>query len=235
MTRSSEAIRRAEVTSRADGDSGPVMRPPTRAASKLPAIAALWLGWVWCDAGAANAASAPAAAVTTARPATHCAASERVQFSCAVGRKRVSLCAAGEPGQWAALALRYGRLGHLEKSFTARPDNALRFAATASPLRPGASVRQLWIDRGSVRYLLTECVGGNCGSNGGLAMLQGDRVLMNLQCKTAAGKDQAGFAPDLVLFGASAHDTHSTSELLQIEDSDNDLHKLFPRKMGPAR
>ena len=167
----------------------------------------------------------------------HCLPEERVQFSCRINTKVVSLCAAGEPGAITSLVYRYGLPGKVENEFVARADNSNRFFATVSPASPGASVKQLWFDRGRVRYLLTECVGGNCRQGGGLAVLDGDRVVMNASCGQSVEGDQAWFARDLISFGAEdgksdTGNVRSASELLKIEDADNNLEALFGRGAG---
>lgn len=170
---------------------------------------------------------------------SHCLAEERIQFSCHINTKVVSLCATGEPGAITALSYRYGLPGKVENEFVARADNANRFFATASPVSPGALVTQVWFDRGDVRYLLTECLGGDCPQEGGLAVLRGDRVLMNARCGRFIEGDQPVFAGGLIMYGPSensprdADKMRSTTELLKIEEEDNNLNALFPNKHGP--
>ena len=168
-----------------------------------------------------------------AAPATQCQAGETAYFSCTVGAKTASLCGRGQAAALQALTYRYGPAGKVELEFTARADNSQRFYATVSPLSPGASVSQVWFDRGELRYLLTECSGGNCAKNAGLAVLRGDRVLMNATCSSTAAGDLAFFSPELVRFGSGAADSRSASELLRIEDADNGLDLIYRRP--PAR
>ncbi len=185
---------------------------------------------------AAPPTPAPAAAPSTVTSVvSHCRADERVQFSCPIGAKLVSLCAAGKPGQpgtIASLSYRYGAPGQVENEFVATPGNNRRFFATVSPARPGASVNQLWFDRGDTRYLLTECVGGHCPQPGGLAVLRGDALLMNARCGASA---LAWFSRELVRFGADAEGSRSMTELLRIEDADNDLQKIYPGRGAPPK
>ena len=179
---------------------------------------------VCCAALAAGAEPASGPAPTGA---TLCQPGERVQFSCAVGAKTVSLCARGEAGTVVALAYRYGLPGKVENEFVARPGNRDRFSATVSPARPGASVAQVWFDRGDTRYLLTEGTGGNCAQRAGLAVRRGDRLLMNAACGRVAENDGAWFARDLVRFGADAAGSRSATDLLRIEDADNDIVRIY--------
>ncbi len=170
---------------------------------------------------------------------SHCLAEERVQFSCHINTKIVSLCAAGGPGAITSLSYRYGVPGKIENEFTARADNANLFFATASPASPRALVTQVWFDRADVRYMLTECLGGDCPQEGGLAVLRGDKVLMNARCGGGIEGDQPVFARGLIMYGPSedsprdADKIRSTTELLKIEDADNNIYTLFPNKHGP--
>ncbi len=190
--------------------------------SLAAALAALGLSACTAAPPAAPLAAAPAAG---APAASHCRSDERVQFSCPIGAKLVSLCAGGKAGAIASLSYRYGAPGHIENEFVAAPGNGRHFFATVSPARPGASVNQIWFDRGDTRYLLTECVGGSCPQPGGLGVLRGDALLMNARCGAGA---QAWFSRELVSFGSDAADSRSLTDLLRIEDADNDLQKIYP-------
>jgi len=173
-----------------------------------------------CTAPGFAKGSSPAAA-------SLCQPDESVRFSCPIGRKLVSLCAAGKPGAPEALSYRYGAVRQIEKSFVASADNGRRFFGTVSPARPGASVSQVWFDQGELRFLLTACTGGSCAFRAGLAVLQGDRILMNARCDRAKVDDLAWFSSDLVSFGSGAADSKSATPLLQIEESDNDIVRLY--------
>ncbi len=164
-----------------------------------------------------------------------CQADEAVRFSCPIGRKLVSLCAAGKPGAPEVLSYRYGAVRHVEKTFVASTDNGRRFYGTASPARPGASVSQVWFDQGETRYLISACTGGSCAFRAGLAVLQGDRILMNARCDRAEDVDLAWFSSDLVRFGSGAADSKSATSLLQIEDADNDIVRLYGVGSANAR
>lgn len=176
-------------------------------------------------------------AMAEAKESGLCRDDERVQFSCHIKTKIVSLCATGNPGALTALSYRYGTLTKVENEFMAQADNANRFFATASPASPRALIKQIWFDRGDIRYLLTECVGGDCPQDGGLAVLRGNKVLMNERCMPGIAGDQPGFDRTLITFGdqegsISADAIQSTTELLKIEDSDNELQQLFRQGAG---
>ncbi len=173
------------------------------------------------------AKASPPAAVSLCHP------DEAVRFSCPIGRKLVSLCAAGKSGASESLSYRYGAARHIEKTFVASADNGRRFHGTVSPARPGASVSQVWFDLGEVRYLLSACTGGSCAFRAGLAVFQGDRILMNARCDRAGDGDLAWFSSDLVKFGSGAADSASATSLLLIEDVDNDIVRLYG--LGPAK
>ena len=176
--------------------------------------------WLWLAACAANGAPALATA-------THCRSDERVQFSCRVGAKTASLCVAGPAGRIDSLSYRYGLPGQVEHEFSARSDNGLRFQGTVMPASPGALVRQVWFDRGKTRYLLTQCVGGQCIRPSGLSVLSGEQVQMNERCAPPSSTDLDSFDRELVHFGASLEASHSNTPLLELGEYDNLLDKLY--------
>ena len=164
---------------------------------------------------------------------THCLTDERVQFSCRIGTKLVSLCAGGEIGMTTSLSYRYGRIGKIENEFIARHDNNNRFYATAMPANPRAAVKQVWFNRGEIRYLLTECNGGSCPQQGGLAVLRGYRVLMNARCKDEKENDLAWFSSELVSFNLGEKwNVQSATPLLEIVKEDYHFDELFPSPPG---
>ena len=170
-------------------------------------------------------AAAHAQAATTG----HCGVNERVVFSCQVGAKTVSLCSAGHDPQIASLTYRYGRRGKVENEFIANAENRRRFFATASPLKPGASINQVWFDSGDTRFLVTECVGGRCPYQGGLAVLRGDKLLMRQRCARSE-TDTAAFSRQIITFGSDSVDSRSRTPLIQIDDADNGLAKIYATK-----
>jgi len=138
------------------------------------AILLLLLGSAACsdaqrapDAGrpAAAAASHPATPAYPAAGATQCTPQETVLFSCETGKKVVSLCATGKPGAIESVAYRYGLPGKVELEYKATPSNGLLFHGQVEPAAPNASVREVWFDKGSTRYLVTACEGGDCPVN----------------------------------------------------------------------
>lgn len=169
------------------------------------------------------------AAVEAPAPASasHCRTDERIQFSCRVGNKTASLCAAGPAGRINALTYRYGLPGQVEHEYAARLGNRLRFQATVMPASPGASVRQVWFDRKGTRYLLTECVGGMCAQPSGLAVLRGERVLMNARCGPSATPDLDSFDREMIDFGSDVATSRSNTPLLELGEFDNLLEKLY--------
>lgn len=170
-----------------------------------------------------------------------CTPEERVQFSCHVETKMVSLCATGGPGALTSLTYRYGAEGKIEKEFVARKDNLNRFFASYSVAGRGAYVTQVWFNWYDVRYLLTECGGGNCPQDAGLAVLRGNKVLMDRKCPLYGKGDHPGFAPELIhlidvddpTLGVTQH-LHSTTELLRVDESySNEVEKIYRVKPGP--
>ncbi|WP_377154723.1 hypothetical protein ACFJIX_21565 [Roseateles sp. UC29_93] len=170
----------------------------------------------------------------TAANATLCQPDEVVAFSCPTATKVVSLCAKPEAGPGArTLTYRYGTAKKVELEYVASADNGRSFGATASPAAPGASVHQLWFNRGDIRYLLTECVGGNCPYEAGVAVLNPDKVVMSARCVAGETPSQAFFARSLIQFGNGIDDTRSQTTLIKPEDSDNSLDQIYKTGRPP--
>lgn len=165
---------------------------------------------------------------------THCYPDERVQFSCRIGAKTVSLCGGGTDGPLTSLAYRYGLMGKIEKEFVARPGNTLRFYGTEGPINPRARLQQVWFDQGNTRYLMTACTGGSCPQHAGLAVIRNyTHILMNVPCRFTY-HDFDSFSPELGLFSSHVENSQSATEMLIMEDvGGNDIPKLFPNKGGP--
>ena len=178
-------------------------------------------------------------AVAACSPAAHagetlCLPDEAVAFSCPTAKKIVSLCAKPEAGPSAhALIYRYGTAKQVELEYVASTDNGQTFFATASPAAPGASVHQLWFNRGDIRYLLTECIGGSCPYGAGIAVLNPEKVLTSQRCVAAAPSSQANFARTLIEFGNGAEDTRPRTRLIKTEDSDNSLEQIYKTGRPP--
>lgn len=158
---------------------------------------------------------------------THCEPHEAVQFSCRVRAKIVSLCATTRDGAIASVAYRYGRPGQVENQYEANLGNDHRFFATEMPASPGALVRQVWFDRGKTRYLITDCVGGECGRHAGLAVLQGRKLLSRQWCD-AATTSPARFVPSLVRFGTGSAGPVALTPLVLLQETDNLLEVIYP-------
>ena len=163
---------------------------------------------------------------------SHCNPDEKIQFSCRIGAKFVSLCSGGSQGKITLLTYRYGARGKVESEFISRPENKNRFYGTEMQASPRARVKQVWFNRGKLRYLLTECVGGSCEQGGGLAVLRGYRVVMNGRCDVATADDYGSFASELVSFESKLDYPfgRSKTDLLIIVNGDDHFEKLFPSR-----
>jgi hypothetical protein len=147
-------------------------------------------------------------------------------FHCRLGSKSVSLCAERRDGSIVALVYRYGSPARTELSWRATVTNGLRFSAAAAPLEPRATVRQLWFAHGGLTYLLTQCVGGGCPHDAGLAVLRGDKLVSNERCLRTAD-DRAWFAPILVQWGGDTRSSRALTGLVAMDDVDNDVERLY--------
>jgi hypothetical protein len=188
----------------------------------------------WRRASAMVAVLAAAAARADAPAPAHCTAGEVVAFSCQAGAKVVSLCALRQGGRIGALAYRYGLPGHVENEYVASLANRNRFFASVAPAAPRASVSQVWFGRGKVKYLITECTGGDCPYSAALSVLRGDRVLSHAPCLRTAD-DRAWFSRELVEFGSDIESSRSTTDLLRLEEGDNPLEKLYRIRAKPGQ
>ncbi|MBB3194044.1 hypothetical protein [Roseateles terrae] len=166
-------------------------------------------------------------------PPTLCNAQEEVQFSCSTGAKTVSLCASPSSGTIDALTYRYGVPGKVEMEYAATKANGQVFFATVMPAAPDAQVSQVWFDKGNTRYLMTECTGGECVKPAGLAVLRGDKVLMNARCVRDPANDLAWFNTRLVEFGNDASQVKSSTPLLRSEETDNNISELYKTGKAP--
>jgi hypothetical protein len=185
---------------------------------------------------AALAVALPAVALADVRPASQalCADDQQVAFHCSLGAKAVSLCAAGSAEAIDSLEYRYGTPARIELRWLASPANGRQFVASQATLSPGANVRQLWFDNGGVRYLLSQCVGGDCPAAAGLAVLRDGRVLMRRHC-LATSDDRAWFSRRLGRFGEDAASSRSSTAVLRFDDVDNGVERLYPMRSQPAR
>jgi len=163
-----------------------------------------------------------------------CADTQQVVFHCSLGAKAVSLCTDGSGDSIHALEYRYGTPARVELRWQATAGNGRQFSASMVPLAPGANVRQLWFDNGGLRYLLSQCTGGACPAAAGLAVLRGQRLLWRRACQASAD-DRAWFSPRLGRFGEDAASSQAATPLLQFDDVDNGVGRLYPSGARQAR
>jgi len=163
-----------------------------------------------------------------------CKADERVFFSCPLRntKKTVSICAAApKDGPVQRLTYRYGA-GRAELQFEANSQNQNRFSATVGPASPNASVRQVWFERKGVRYIVSSCIGGDCPHRGGLIVRRGKRVLTSRACAmdSAQHVSQPWFLSEVLKFGSDIDGSQSKTDLIKLEDVDNNIGVLYPTK-----
>ncbi|WP_431258796.1 hypothetical protein ACQ86G_00290 [Roseateles chitinivorans] len=174
--------------------------------------------------GLAAVLFAPFAA--TASPDALCRPDETVKYHCLIGEKSASLCAAPASGEVRALTYRFGTAEKVELEYTAAPDNGKTFSAFSQQIDPRARINQVWFDRGNVRYLMTECSGGTCTSDGRLSVVRGEKVVMNAECRNPLS-DPPSFSRDLVQFGPRREDARSFSPLLKWAEAANPVEALY--------
>lgn len=173
---------------------------------------------------------ASAADLGPASPAL-CRAEQRVVFHCALGAKSVSLCAGMQGERITSLDYRFGTRSRVELVHQAGTGNgkAQPFKATQSQLAPNATVRQVWFDRASYSYVVSQCIGGGCPFGAGLAVLQGDKIVSSRRCQRTAD-DRASFAPELARFGPDASTSETRTSLLMFDDVDLGIDRVYPTR-----
>lgn len=174
-------------------------------------------------------------AAVMASPDSLCRSDEAIRFNCLTGKKTASLCAAPATGEPATLTYRYGTAEKVELEYRATADNKHAFFAFTHQIDPRARINQVWFDRGDVRYLMTECAGGNCSVDGRLAVLRGAKTLMNAECRNPSTSPSA-FSRELIQFGSGPDSARSASPLLKWEEAANPVEELYQSEAAkPAR
>jgi hypothetical protein len=163
--------------------------------------------------------------------ASSCLADEGVFFSCRLkGNDRiVSLCTAPKTAPFGTITYRYGTDTKNELTYTANAENQNRFLGTVGPAGPKASVRQVWFDLKGIKYIATSCVGGDCVHRGGLIVFQGKHLLTSEPCANESGS-HPWFTSGVVHFGSDLDSSHSNTNLIQLQDFDNNVDVLYPSK-----
>jgi hypothetical protein len=125
--------------------------------------------------------------------ATQCAPNERVMFSCSVGAKIVSVCAAGKlSSNTGSLSYRFGPQGKPEIDY---PPASTWRGVTRSGMWTFSGGGGAWLafHRDAFRYIVYTAVGRGWGEKAGLAVEQNGKLLANLPCK---GKPVSELGPD---------------------------------------
>ncbi len=163
--------------------------------------------------------------------ASSCLADEGVFFSCRLkGNDRiVSLCTASKAAPFGTITYRYGSGTKVELTYAASAENHNRFLGTVSPVSPKAKVRQIWFEIKDIKYIVTACVGGDCPHRAGLIVFQGKHVLTSEPCANESG-DHPWFSSNVVHFGSDLDSSHSNTNLILLQDFDNNVDVLYPSK-----
>ncbi len=195
-------------------------RRPIRSFNKLVLSAVLFLS-AW------SSAQTPA---QTAKP-SGCLPDEGVVFSCRLSGngRTVALCSSPKTSPFASITYRYGTETKNELTYVASRENHDRFLGTVSPVSPKASVRQVWFESKDKKYIVTSCVGGDCAHRGGLIVFQGSHLLLSQSCANA-DSSQPWFSSRVVRFGSDLDSSHSNTDLIQLQDFDNNVGVLYPSK-----
>lgn len=129
--------------------------------------------------------AAPPGGATAKHPRSHCAAAEEVVFSCAQGRKVISLCASSTGAQGARTQLRYAygalRKVELEVSQAMRPD-AFESGVTALS---GGGIDYVRVRNGDFAYVLYTGLSKGWSQDGWVVEANGTPISHRI-CKAGA-------------------------------------------------
>jgi hypothetical protein len=163
--------------------------------------------------------------------ASDCLPDEGVFFSCRLegNHRTVSLCTAPQATPFQAITYRYGSETKNELTYVASLEDHNRFLGTISPVGPNASVRQVWFAIKNIKYIVTACVGGDCPHRGGLIVFRGSQLLMSRACENDSN-GHAWFSSEVVKFGSDFDSSRSKTQLIDLQDYDNNVNVLYPWK-----
>lgn len=160
-----------------------------------------------------------------------CLPDESVFFSCRLkGNDRiVSLCTAPKAPPFTSVTYRYGAGTKNEFTYTASVRNQNRFLGTVSAISPKATVRQVWFELNGSKYVVTACVGGDCAHRGGLIVFRKGQLEMSEPCAEGSA-GHPWFSSQVVRFGSSLDSSHSNTDLIHLQDFDNNVGVLYPSR-----
>ncbi len=160
-----------------------------------------------------------------------CLPGESVFFSCQLKGNGhiISLCTAPKAPPFASVTYRYGTGTKNEVTYTASVDNQNRFLGTVSAISPKATVRQVWFELNDSKYVVTACVGGDCAHRGGLIVFRKRRLEMSEPCTEGSG-GHPWFSSQVVRFGSSLDSSQSYTDLIHLQDFDNNVGVLYPSR-----
>jgi hypothetical protein len=134
---------------------------------------------------------------------TQCAPAEHIIFSCSIGAKIVSVCAADKlTTNTGALSYRFGPPGKPE--ITWPPASTWRDATRSGTwMFSGGGGAWLAFHREAFRYIVYTAIGKGWGSKAGLAVEQNGKLLANMSCR---GEPVSQIGPDLFASAGIAED-----------------------------
>jgi hypothetical protein len=151
----------------------------------------------------ATAIASPAAA---AAASSQCAPTERILFSCDIGRKVVSVCASPElttDRGW--VQYRFGPLGARELAYPAT-DSDWRKATRGGVLSfSGGGGAWLAFARGAYRYVVYTAIGKGWGEKAGVEVRKDGKRVAALRCED---REISELGPDLFANAGIADDPH---------------------------
>ena len=106
-----------------------------------------------------------------------CKATEVVIFSGATVKKEVAVCASPSTGEFTKITYRFGSTINPDFEYHVEQNSTNRFYAFKEACNRRAGTDNLWFRNGDTTYVVSDCIGGNCNSRGGILVLKGKKVI----------------------------------------------------------
>lgn len=166
----------------------------------------------------------------------YCAAGENVLFACQASTAKITLCHTPRDGtKPEILSLQVTREGNPSQRIMLRSHagEERRFFATAMPLLPRAIVRQVWTDDGNHRYLVAQCVGGDCPFRAGYVSIFQGVVDSAAICSSSDDPTAGTFQHGIVEFGDGHTDGKSLTPAIEYDLFDNPVEEIANALSSP--
>jgi hypothetical protein len=158
---------------------------------------------------------------------THCGTNEATVFSCKIEEKIVSICAFPKKPPFSSIEYRFGEKNSLEITYVASKKNKKNFFYYIEPAGPKALINEVWFNRDEYRYMVSQCIGGDCAHDAGLIVYKNLEPILVKSCGTTSRKYDF-FNQKIIQFGSDFSDSRSFADLLKPHEEGNEFDTLYP-------